>query len=894
MGIMKRSILSLAALSLAVSAGGSGAAVPGRHILLSDDGQTNSPPGLVRFLSQRVELGEGQKQCWVTLTRTGNFSDPRYGDFMITPTHLQQMVDNFNKRTLGQDVFIDVAHRPNDGAAAKVLKLAVENGRLRALVEWTEYGLDAVKKRGFAYLSAEYHENWRDNEAKNAHGCVLLGAGLTTRPVVKNLDPVDVHQLSLDGAPEGVRCAVSTQLINELSSEQTNMNHLEKLKAKLLAMGITGDALTKLLAEAKTAIEAAGTDETKALAAVTTWEGIGQAVADQIKALAEKGNTQPVTINLAAPQTVDVGAEVTRLLAERETAALAGQTALAAKLKLLGDTIAAGDKTLTPEGVKKLSDAMAPMVTAVTTDDAVKALAQIQLDHVRQLSAAQKLAGLGYAPPSGSVHITVESGNEIKALQEQIDRRLGYAGMSDAERYERTGGKPLAKNVKLADEALARFDAENGARLVAEHRQLSGGVGSVSDTAVPVIVERTVLRESLYNLVSLNFMNVGTAPFANVINVPYSYRDTTAAGVNALRRYEGQGIRNAGVIQTQEEARPIPQKLAFMLSAEMRLLLAAAAIDFDPVAENVRNVIRIVGEDTEALNCNELVHSADEFGSLAFSDTLTTQCDGTNAVFVTSKFPVVKPRKVFDLKGNQVGATAYALTVTLGGTARQPYELPADGSALAAGTYYLMDWNLGELRFVTEAGAPVVPANTTALAVAGFYTTNVVKWDTDAVSGEDVKDRYDRLLTVIGSRKAVLASDRYYTPNMILMSATVDNAISQARSFEANASRVATGLAADGSVGQIKALPTFNTTAPGLVMADTRILVGERGNSRFRMVKPWAMNPLEQVRNSSGQFTDQQHSFGTQWVLVHTPTQLKNSLSSVVLFSSAGRVARAA
>jgi hypothetical protein len=891
MGIMKRSILSLAASALAVSAGVAVAAVPGRHILLSDDGVTNSPPGTVRFLSQRVELAEGQTQSWVTLTRTGNFSDPRYGDFMITPTHLTQMVENFNKRTLGQDVFIDVAHRPNDGAAAKVLKLSVENGRLRALVEWTAFGLDAVKSRGFAYLSAEYHENWRDNEAKNAHGCVLLGAGLTTRPVIKNLDPV---QLSEADDAQAFRLAVSTQLINELSTEQSQMNYLEQLKAKLLAMGITSDALTKLLAEAKTAIDAAGTDNTKALAAVATWEGIGKAVSDQIKALAEKGNTQPVTITLAAPQTVDVGAEVARLLAEREQAALAGQTALAGKLKLLSDTIAAGDKTLTPEGVKKLSEAMAPMVTAVTTDDAVKALAQIQLDHVRALSAAQKLAGLGYNPASGSVHITVESGNEIKALQEQIDRRLGYAGMSDAERYERTGGKPLAKNVKLADEALARFDAENGARLVAEHRQLAGGVGSVSDTAVPVIVERTVLRESLYNLVSLNFMNVGTAPFANVINVPYSYRDTSAAGVNALRRYEGQGIRNAGVIQTQEEARPIPQKLAFMLSAEMRLLLAAAAIDFDPVAENVRNVIRIVGEDTEALNCNELVHSADEFGSLAFSDTLTAQCNGTNAVFVTSKFPVVKPRKVFDLKGNQVGATAFALTVTLGGTVRQPYELPADGSALAAGTYYLMDWNLGELRFVDEAGAPVVPANTTALVVAGFYTTNVVKFDTDAVSGEDVKDRYDRLLTVIGTRKAVLASDRYYTPNMILMSATVDNAISQARSFEANASRVATGLAADGSVGQIKALPTFNTTAPNLVMGDNRILVGERGNSRFRMVKPWAMNPLEQVRNANGQFTDQQHSFGTQWVLVHTPLQLKNSLSSVVLFSATGRVARAA
>lgn len=887
---MKRSLLSLAVLSLAASAGAVAAAVPGRHILLSDDDQTNSPPGVVRFMSQRIELAEGQSQTWVTLTRTGNFSDPRYGDFMITPTHLSQMVANFDKRVLGQDVFIDVNHRPADGAAAKVLKLSVENGRLRALVAWTEFGVDAVKKRGFAYLSAEYHENWKDNEAKNAHGCVLLGAGLTLRPVIKNLDPV---MLSEGADDQAFRLAVSTQLINELS-EQIHMNYLEQLKAKLLAMGITGDTLIKLLAEAKTAIEAAGADETKALAAVSTWEGIGKAVSDQIKALAAAGNTQPVMITLAAPQTVDVGAEFARLLAEREAAATQTQTAMAAKLKLLSDTIAAGDPTLTPEGVKKLSDDVAVHITAVSTDDQVKALAALQVNYAKQLSAAHKLAGLGYAPVSGNVHITVESGNQVKALQEAVDRRLGFDRMAPARRHESTGGILLAENKAFAEEALAQFDRDNGRRLAEEHRALAGGTGSVSDTAVPAIVERTVLREALYNLVSLNFMNVGTTPFANVLSVPYSYRDTSAAGVSALRRYEGQGIRNAGVIQTQEEARPIPQKLAFMLSAEMSLLLGASAIDFDPVAENVRNVIRIVGEDTEALNCNELVHSADEYGSLAFTDTLTAQCNGTNAVFVTTKFPVVRPRKVYDIKGVQVGATAFALTVTLNAVARSPYELPADGSALAAGIYYLMDWNLGELRFVNEAGASVVPTNGWVLTVAGFYSTNVVKWDTDAVVGEDVKDRYDRLLTVIGARKAVIASDRFYKPNMLLMSATVDNAISQARSFEANASRVATGLAADGSVGQIKGLPSFNTTAPGLVMADTRILVGERANSRFRMVKPWAMNPLEQVRNANGEFTDQKQAFGTQWVMVHTPTQLKNSLSSVVLYSTAGRVARVA
>lgn len=906
--LKKRRLVSLAASAVALVA--SCAAVPtpaqGRHLLLGAGDGGTTVPGLTRFYSQVVELAEGTTQSWVTITRTGNFTDPRYGNFQITPTHLEQMVGNFNNRVLGQDVFLDVAHRPNDGAAGKFVRLSVENGRLRGLVEWTAFGVTAVKERGFTYLSAEYHENWTDNEKQQPHGCVLLGAGLTTRPVIKHLEPVQLSLDSLVADQDGVRVGISHQLLKELT--ETAMNYLDQLKAKLLAMGLAADVVTKLLAQAKAQFDAVAADGTKSLALVDTWAAAGQQVADQIRALSAAGTggaggagtAQPITITLAQPQTLNVADEVARVLAERDTAAAQTATTLAANVRLLSETIAAGDATLQPDGVTALAQEFVPLVSATSTADQVKALAQIALQNHQRVTAAARLSGMGYVPV-GNARIEVGAPQTVVALQAEMDRRLGLDRLPAAQRYFGTGGQLLAANRQFAERALAEFDAVHGAQLCAEFDsmyqdrgiRLSGGAGSVSDVAVPVAAERTVLREALYNLQSLAFVNVGTAPFANVITVPYSYRDTAAAGASALRRYEGQGIRRAGVIQTQEEARPIPQKLAFSLSAEMRLLMSASPIDFDPVAENVRNIIRIVGEDTEALNMNELVCSADEYGVATRTDTLTATVNGTNSVFVTAQFPVARPRKVYDLKGIQVGATTNPVTVTLNAVARSEFVVNADGSALAAGTYWVMDYNLGELRFVTEAGAPVVPTNGWALTVAYSYTTNAVKWDTDAVNGEDVKDRYDRLLTVVGSRKAVISADRYYTPNMLLMSATVDNAVSQARSFEANASRVATGLAADGSVGQVKGVPTFNTSAPGLMLADSRILVGERGNCRFRMVKPFAMNPLEQQRDVNGRFTDGQEGFGTQWVVSHTPTQLKNSLTSVVLYSATGRVARA-
>lgn len=882
----------LFAIAAALLSSASATQPAGRHIRLAEDDKPT--PGLVRFLSQAITLGDDAKQTWVTVTRTGDFSDPRYGNFSITLSMLQQMVRNFDARVVGQDIFLDVAHKHSDGSAAKVLKLAIQDNKLRALVEWTPFGVDAVKNRGFAYLSAEYHEAYEDPETKQQHGCTLLAAGLTTRPVIKRLDPI---QLSADDADHDApaRVAISPSLLRELQEQQ--VNYLDQLKAKYAAMGLSDAVATKLLAQAKAQFDAAASDQVKSLALIDTWAAAGQGVVDQLKALGQGNPTQPVpqnvTITLATPD-VDVAAAVQKALAARDTAAAEAQTALAGRMTLLTDTLKADLKELGEQEIKALAEAVQPLLTGASTDEQVKALAGLQVRQVQQLTAQAKLQGLGYVEVAGNARITVDSSNGIKALQETVDKRLGLAGMSEATRFEKTGGKLLEVNKQFAEKALAAFDHTNGAKLDAEHKMLSGGVGSVADVKVPVVAERTVLREALYQLTSLSLVNVGTAPFANVITVPFSYRDVTAAGAAALRRYEGQGIRRAGVVQTQEEARPIPQKLAYLVSSELRLLMSSSPIDWDPVAENVRNIIRIVAEDTEALNYNELVFSADEALTTALSDTLTSQVNGTNTVFVTSRFPVVRPRVAYDLQGNVVGSTMNPLVITLNGVVRQPFQLLADGSALPAGLYYVMDWNLGEFRFVDQSGAVVAPTSGWALTVLGTASTNRSLFDVDAVAGENVRLRYDRLLTAIGSRKVVIENDRYYTANVTIMSGALDNALTQAESFTAASSRVATGLASDGSVGMTKGVPTFNPRAPGLVMGDTRIMVGERGNTRFRMVKPFSMSEQQQVRNAAGLFTDQQEAFGTQWVVSHTPIPLKNSLSSILVYSASGRVARAA
>ncbi len=887
---------SIARAVLAATAGAA-FAMPAacRHFQLAEDPKAG---GLVRFYSQAIELAEGVKQTWVTVTRIGDFYDPRYGDFKITPTHLDQMVDNFNKRVIGQDVFLDVAHKPNDGAAGKFLKLAIESGRLRGLIEWTPFGIDAVKNRGFAYLSAEFHEAWKDNEKQQMHGCVLLGAGLTTRPVIKNLEPVQLAVADDDHAT-GARLCVSAGLLRELTNTQStserSMNYLEQLKAKLLALGLSESVVTKLLAQAKTQLEAADKDTAKCDAIVLAWEETGKAVHAEIKKLGQ--DPASVTIQLAQPgQAPDVAKAVADALDARDKKLAETTATYNGNLKLLSDTLAE-DKTLTAEAVVKLAADVAPFVSAASSPEQIKALAKLQLENWSKVNAATKLATLGYVPPSGHVQITVDAGNTIKSLQATIDQRLGFTDKADPSvRFFATGGKLLEANKAFAERALAHFDSQPGVarQLHEEQKMLAGGTGNLGDIKVPYSVERTVLREMLYNLVSMNFVDVGTAPFAPTVQIPYSYRDTSAAKGHQVRRYELQTIQKAGVIQTWDTAYPIPQKLAFRASNEMRYLMAAAPIDFDPIAENVRNLIRMIGEDTEAINMNELVRSADEFGATAVvGEVLTANVNGANKVFPLANFPVVRPRTQYDLQGGVAVATVNPITVTLNAVPRTEYILNADGTALAAGVYWTMDYNLGELRFVDQTGAAFVPTNAWVLTVSYSYSTNAAKFSTD-LGALTVGQLYDNLLVAVGGRKVVIGNDRFYNPSMCAMSLAVDNQISQATTFTANGARNGSSLNADGSVGITKGIATYNPTAPGLMMGDTRILVGEKGNTRFRMVRPWSMNPMEQARDANGNFIGAQEGYGEQFIVSHTPLNRKNALTSIVLYSATGRVARVA
>lgn len=144
----------------------------------------------------------------VQLFRTGTYRKTQPDGspliFEITKETLAEIVQNFKDKARGIDINIDFSHKSDEEAAAWMKDLILENNgtELWAEVEWTPDGLAALGAKKFRYLSPDFAFSYTDNESGKKFGATLFGAGLTNRPVIKNMAPAveltEVEEIEMD------------------------------------------------------------------------------------------------------------------------------------------------------------------------------------------------------------------------------------------------------------------------------------------------------------------------------------------------------------------------------------------------------------------------------------------------------------------------------------------------------------------------------------------------------------------------------------------------------------------------------------------------------------------------------------------------------------------------
>jgi uncharacterized protein YoaH (UPF0181 family) len=208
------------------------------------------------------EVDNMRKTTWIQVLRECSIQDPRYGKVEVTSKMLYQMKENFDKDVRGIKISLDEAHDSDRRAYAWFKKLDVRDvegkKELWAEVELNSLGTAALSDKQYAYISADFDSNYIDNETGINHGCVLLGAALTNRPVVKRmvsattLSEIDaskanafllandafrekVKKLIAEGYSQDQALAIAYAMLkkgelNETQQGEDSMNELEKKK----------------------------------------------------------------------------------------------------------------------------------------------------------------------------------------------------------------------------------------------------------------------------------------------------------------------------------------------------------------------------------------------------------------------------------------------------------------------------------------------------------------------------------------------------------------------------------------------------------------------------------------------------------------------------------------
>lgn len=141
-------------------------------------------PG-VSFLLEAPTSG---KTAEVQVAKTGNFSDPRYGEFSITNKDFDTWIENFHVLNAEAGLPIDVDHSPEKRgeteAVGWVRSLFKRGTGLWAKVEWNDLGKQLVGDKRYRFISPSYKDDFTDEEGKH-HGTALLGVALTNRPFLQ-------------------------------------------------------------------------------------------------------------------------------------------------------------------------------------------------------------------------------------------------------------------------------------------------------------------------------------------------------------------------------------------------------------------------------------------------------------------------------------------------------------------------------------------------------------------------------------------------------------------------------------------------------------------------------------------------------------------------------------
>lgn len=174
---------------------------------------------------------------WVEAMPARIYKTPMYGEVVMGPDRLERMIQNFNTKVRGQDIAVNFDHGTDKAkgnkAAGWIKELTLKPSSddpaqpsLFALVDFTDEAKKEGKDNQWKYFSLEWEDEWEDTDG-NKFEDVIVGGGLTNRPVAKKTLPINFSETMWEELDEEEKKYFSVRAIDRMAGESKEWEHSE-------------------------------------------------------------------------------------------------------------------------------------------------------------------------------------------------------------------------------------------------------------------------------------------------------------------------------------------------------------------------------------------------------------------------------------------------------------------------------------------------------------------------------------------------------------------------------------------------------------------------------------------------------------------------------------------
>ena len=144
---------------------------------------------------------DGRKK-WIQIFPFGHWPHPVYTDTTVNRETAEQFVKNFHDNVRRQKIKTDYEHGEDKAKGSKAsgeyLDMEVREDGVYGLIEFTEQAFSEIQAKEWDYFSPLFLDVWHDEELDMTYENVVIGGGLTNRPYMKDMVPINFSEAVLE------------------------------------------------------------------------------------------------------------------------------------------------------------------------------------------------------------------------------------------------------------------------------------------------------------------------------------------------------------------------------------------------------------------------------------------------------------------------------------------------------------------------------------------------------------------------------------------------------------------------------------------------------------------------------------------------------------------------